>query len=83
MSHAAFAVDDACRVVSHRRVKTLWSDENNQPAYAPNRDVSTRWRAMASTTRQMPGLAERLALASFLAWEFWAAFHVAGPLPVD
>ncbi len=29
---------------------------------------------------QMPGLAERLALTSFLVWEFWAAFHLAGPL---
>jgi len=35
---------------------------------------------LAVLLNQLPGLAERLALASFLAWEFWAAFHLAGPL---
>jgi hypothetical protein len=30
----------------------------------------------------MPAVAERVALASFLAWEFWAAFQLARPLPV-
>lgn len=30
----------------------------------------------------MPAVAERVALASFLAWEFWAAFQLARPVPV-
>jgi Protein of unknown function (DUF998) len=32
---------------------------------------------VAALLNRMPGLAERLALASFLAWDFWVAFHVA------
>jgi hypothetical protein len=30
----------------------------------------------------MPAVAERLALASFMAWEFWAAFQLIQPLHV-
>lgn len=32
---------------------------------------------VAALLNQMPGLAERLSLASFLAWDFWVAFHLA------
>lgn len=35
---------------------------------------------LAVLLNQLPGLAERLALASFLAWEFWAAFQLTVPL---
>jgi hypothetical membrane protein len=34
---------------------------------------------LAVLLNRMPGLAERLALASFLAWEFWAALQLARP----
>ena len=34
---------------------------------------------LAVLLNQMPAVAERLALATFMAWEFWAAFQLIQP----